>query len=155
MNANATPELSHHAASEVGKTCACFNLRQATRRVTQLFDDVLRPVELRATQFTLLNAVRVMGPVPISQLAERLGMDRTTLTRSLQRLQRRDLVHIESGHDRRVHDVSLTREGAQLLARAYPHWQEAQKRVTDAMGGESFERLLSDLRQTAEVPLNQ
>jgi DNA-binding MarR family transcriptional regulator len=64
-------------------SCACLHLRQASRRVTQLFDDALRPVGLRATQFTLLTAVHRLGPVPIQQLAQRLVMDRTTLTRNL------------------------------------------------------------------------
>ena len=151
MSPTPSKELSERAAREVGQTCACFNLRQAARRVTQLFDDALRPVELRATQFTLLTAVHNLGPIPIRQLAERLVMDRTTLTRNLQLLERRQLLLIESGNDRRVHEVSLTDAGATLLARAYPYWKKAQDRVTAAMGLERFERLLSDLSLAVEV----
>ena len=154
MSSPSANGTSIREARKVGQTCACFNLRQAARRVTQLFDEALRPVDLRATQFTVLNAVRVLGPIPIKQLAERLVTDRTTLTRNLQLLERRTLVRIESGRDRRIHEISLTDEGADLLARAYPYWRKAQDRVTEAMGGERFERLLSDLSLATEIPSN-
>ncbi len=151
MSKTSPKALSSSAARKVGQTCACFNLRKAARRVTQLFDEALRPAGLRATQFTLLTAIHLGGPVSIQELAERLVMERTTLTRNLRILERRELVQIASGTDRRVHEVSLTTAGTQLLARAYPYWQTAQEQVARSVGAERYQQLLSDLRPVIEA----
>ena len=60
--------------------CTCFNLRKAARAVTQVYDEALKPSGLRATQFSLLSAVEIEGPVGVAALARMLVMDRTTLT---------------------------------------------------------------------------
>src|SRR3954465_8869802 len=82
--------------------CTCFNLRKASRAVTQLYDEFLRPSGLRATPFSLLMLIRGLGPLRITELAEEAVMDRTTLKRNLELLQREGLVHIASGEDARV-----------------------------------------------------
>lgn len=130
---------------QIGRVCVCFNLRKATRAVTQLYDDALRSVGLRTTQFTLLNAIRVVGPVAVRRLASVVVMDRTTLTRDLRPLQRRGLVSVEPGEDRRERKVNLTTQGVQVVHRALPLWEKAQSRVAKGLGQERLERLLSDL----------
>ena len=66
--------------------CTCNNLRKAARAVTQYYDDALRPSGIRATQFSLLSAIKEFGTVSIGALAEESVMDRTTLTRNLKLL---------------------------------------------------------------------
>ncbi len=83
-------------------SCACFNLRKVTRAVTQLYDELLRPAGLRVTQFSLLVAVRMAGPVGVTRLVELTVMDRTTLTRNLELLQKQGLIEVASGEDRRT-----------------------------------------------------
>ncbi|MDQ3959981.1 MAG: MarR family winged helix-turn-helix transcriptional regulator, partial [Pseudomonadota bacterium] len=63
-------------------------MRKVTRAVTQLYDEMLRPAGLRGTQFSLLVVVRMAGPVDVTHLAELTVMDRTTLTRNLELLQK-------------------------------------------------------------------
>ncbi len=70
-------------AAEVMAACACYNLRKATRAVTQMLSDALRSTGLRATQFTLLTFLSGLGPVRITDLAKAVGMDYTTLVRNL------------------------------------------------------------------------
>ena len=82
-------------------SCACFSLRKVTRAVTQLYDEMLRPAGLRGTQFSLLVAVQMAGPVGVTRLAELTVMDRTTLTRNLELLQKQGLIEIAAGADRR------------------------------------------------------
>ena len=79
------------------RTCACYKVRKAARAVTKLYEEVLRPVGLRATQFSLLMATRVLGPVTVVKLAQVMVMDRTTLTRNLQILEKRGLITIKPG----------------------------------------------------------
>lgn len=74
-------------------TCACFNIRKASRALTGLYDAVLRPASLRSTQATLLMAIAAAETPTISLLAERLVMDRTTLGRDLKPLVAQGLAH--------------------------------------------------------------
>jgi DNA-binding MarR family transcriptional regulator len=125
--------------------CTCSNLRKAARAVTQMYDEFLRPSGLRATQFSLLMLVRGRGPIRITDLAEKAVMDRTTLKRNLELLEREGLVRIEPGEDARVREVSVTPAAEARLARALPLWQRAQAHVTGQLGKGRTERLLSDL----------
>jgi DNA-binding MarR family transcriptional regulator len=125
--------------------CTCFNLRKAARAVTQMYDEFLRPSGLRSTQFSLLMLVRGMGPIRITELAEEAVMDRTTLKRNLDLLEREGLVRIEPGDDARVRDVSVTAAADARLAAALPLWQRAQAHVTTELGTGRAERLLADL----------
>lgn len=130
---------------KIGHACACFNLRKATRALTQMYDDALRPAGLRTTQFTLLHAIRVAGPVTVRRLATAVVMDRTTLTRDLRPLERQGLVSVAPGEDRRERKVDLTPKGAQVISQAIPLWEKAQAQVAHGLGQERLHRLLSDL----------
>ena len=132
---------------EIGRTCACFKVRKAARAITKLYEEVLRPSGLRATQFSLLMATRVMGPVTVLNLAQVTVMDRTTLTRNLQILEKRGLITIKPGEDRREREVNLTDEGMEVLTKAIPLWEEAQERIRKGMGEERLQNLLDDLSE--------
>src|SRR5919108_3559674 len=125
---NTPPRSDLH---EIATSCACRRLRGAARAVTRLFDDALRPTGLRATQFTLLVAAQLRGGALISELAETLALDRTSVTRELSVLERRGLVSITPGEDRRARVVEVTEDGEAALAAGYPRWREAQSRVLD------------------------
>ncbi len=134
-------------------TCTCFNLRKATRAITQLYDDILRPSGLRVTQFSLLTVIWIMGKVNITRLAEEAVMDRTTLARNLDLLEKQGLIRIQAGEDARVREVSLTPAGHDSLAAAFPYWKKAQAQVTKNLGAGRVNRLLADL--SAAIPAAQ
>jgi DNA-binding MarR family transcriptional regulator len=125
--------------------CTCFNLRKATRAVTQLYDDILRPSGLRATQFNLLSVIWIMGTVSITRLADQAVIDRTTLARNLDVLKRQGLVRIQPGEDARVREVSLTPAGHETVMEAFPYWKKAQVLVTKTLGAGRVDRLMADL----------
>jgi DNA-binding MarR family transcriptional regulator len=139
--------LTMEKCKEIGQTCACYKVRKAARAVTKIYEEVLRPIGLRATQFSLLMATRVMGPVTVVKLAQVMVMDRTTLTRNLQILETRGLITIKPGEDRREREVNLTAEGMEVLAKAVPLWEEAQERVREGLGEERLQNLLGDLSE--------
>src|SRR5919199_3046684 len=114
---------------EVARACACANLRKAARAVTQVFDEALAPSGLRVTQFTLLVTSRLSGESTINELAERMAMDRTTLSRNLKPLVRNGLLEVRPGEDGRTRLVRLTPAGKQALEEAYPFWQQAQQGI--------------------------
>jgi DNA-binding MarR family transcriptional regulator len=136
---------------EKGRYCACFNLRKAARAVTSFYDEALRPTGLRATQFGLLSITKALGSVPVSQLADAAVMDRTTLTRNLKPLEKRGLVRVRSGADRRVHEVTITARGRRVWATAVPLWVGAQRRFIDGLGEARLRTLVTDLDATVAV----
>jgi DNA-binding MarR family transcriptional regulator len=143
MKTDKTPPARIDPAAIVD--CTCFNLRKATRAVTQLYDEALRPSGLRATQFSLLTAIGAFGTVSITDLAEEAVMDRTTLTRNLGVLEQEGLIRIEPGEDARVREVSLTPAAHEKLAEARSYWTKAQAHMTEALGKERVKRMLVDL----------
>lgn len=119
--------------------------------MTQLYDRALRPVGLRVTQFSILGKLREQGPIPLTELAEELVIDRTTLTRNLELLRRQGLTTSRPGADGRVREISLTRRGNALLEQAYPYWEEAQRRVEEALGENRVRRLFADLDRAVKA----
>jgi DNA-binding MarR family transcriptional regulator len=129
----------------------CFSLRKAARAVTQVYDEILRPTGLRATQHSLLHVLQVAGTVSVSKLAELAVMDRTTLARNLDLLERERLVRVQPGADARVREVTLTDAARKRLAEALPYWEKAQAQVTSNLGAGRSDRLLSDLSATVSA----
>jgi DNA-binding MarR family transcriptional regulator len=125
--------------------CACFNLRKASRAVTQLYDDILRPAGIRVTQFSLLVAASIAGPMPVKRLAEVTVMDRTTLTRNLELLEKQRMIEVAPGKDRRTRVVRITQAGREALLNALPLWQEAQAQVVGALGEARWQSLQENL----------
>lgn len=138
--------FDENQAVQVGRACLCFNLRKASRLVTQLYDQALKPAGLRVTQFSLLMALRARPGARLGKLARLLGMDRTTLTRNLDLLAQRGLVRLEPGRDRREQRVSLSDEGARALQAAMPFWREVQGRMGELLGGPGLDEFLARLQ---------
>lgn len=135
----------------VNDRCACLHVRQASRAVTQFYDQALRPTGLRSTQFILLAALRLVGPVGITSLAEELVMDRTTVSRNIDLLEEEGWVRRSRGDDARVREVHLTEAGNSKLEGAYPRWREAQQKVEEALEGEGFDSFLDGLDRAVEA----
>ncbi len=126
------------------RECTCFNLRKAARVVTQIFDNTMRPINLRATQFTLLALASVHGPITVTRLAEEMVADRTTLSRNLNPMEKSGLIRIEPGDDRRTRFVIITESGRRKLEEAYPLWKKAQQGIKDAMGTDKWSALIEN-----------
>lgn len=139
------PEILREISGGIAATCAGFHLRRASRAVTQHFDHALAPVGLRTTQFTLLGALALGGPVPINQLSMALVMDRTTLTRNLSVLRDAGLVRAARSRAGRMVRYELTETGRETLARAIPHWRQAQDGIEAAFGAERWPGMVSEL----------
>jgi len=112
--------------------CACFNSRKIARAITSYFDKKMSRAGINGTQFSLLAAVNYYQPVTVNKLAERLVMDRTTLSRNVNVLEKDGLCVSQPGHeDKRHREINLTSEGKNTLENAYPLWIEAQEQFYD------------------------
>ncbi len=125
--------------------CVCLGLRRAARTVTRYYDDALRSCNLKATQFSLLAVMFRRGRTPFSELVDRLATDQTTLTRNLKPLERRGLIRVTPGADRRTRDIQLTNAGKRLYQRADILWSKAQKHVTSVIGEQKWKRIRAEL----------
>ncbi len=131
--------------------CPAFNIRAASRVITQLFDEILKPSGLQITQFAVLVGVHILDSPSISKLARGLVMDRTTLTRGLKPLENEGLIKITSGNDKRTHFVKITPKGKTALQKTLPYWEKARMVVSEEFGQKHLDGLLKDLVSVREI----
>ena len=131
--------------------CACASLRRAARAVTRAYETELRDTEggLRATQFTLLQALERMGTSPQSALGELLALDSTTLSRTLRPLEHAGWIRAGQGTDHREVRWSLTPAGRRRLVRAKPAWERAQARLRARLRPAHWKMLIEELATVA------
>ena len=133
------------------ESCACFQLRKASRAVTQLYDAALQPTGLRSTQFVLLAMLRIEEPVGLTRLARALGLERSTLTRNVGPLESAGLVERLAGETGRGTVLRLTRAGRRALAEAVPHWSAVQQAFEAGLGEKRWEFMRRRLADAVEA----
>jgi DNA-binding MarR family transcriptional regulator len=114
---------------EACRSCACSALRRASRAVTQHYERHFRGSGLRVTQFTLLATLAQTGPLSISELSAKLGLERTTLSRNLRLIENRGWVSAVAHGDQRVRRMGLTPKGRKKAAAALAVWRRADASV--------------------------
>ena len=115
--------------------CNCFVVRSAARHVTQLYDQFLAPVGLHVTQFSILAKLKRLDPMTINALAKEMVMDRTTLGRNVQPLERDGLIKIRSIRDRRPRQGTASDQSREKrLEAGREAWVQAQARFEDRFG---------------------
>jgi DNA-binding MarR family transcriptional regulator len=136
------------------EACNCLALRQATRHVSQLYDRHLAPYGLTVSQFSIVARLSRRGPRSINELAHELVMDRTTLGRNLKPLERDGLVSVDvDPQDRRSRRLGVTAHGREVVDRARPAWEAAQREFETAFGGKQATALRSLLQEVVETDL--
>jgi DNA-binding MarR family transcriptional regulator len=137
--------MSSEAKHLFASPCLCNVLRQASRAVTRLYDDELRRVGLRTTQYSLLRYLQRFGTVRQRDLGAGTSLDETTLTRTLRPLIDAGWVATDPGEDRREKLVSLISAGTGKLAKAVPAWERAQERLRSRLPKARWSDLLAFL----------
>jgi len=131
--------------------CMCASFRRAARALTQLYDDALRPLGLRTTQFTILQALSLAGEVSQGQLGEILALDSTTLTRTLAIMRHRKWIDTRRGRDGRERLLSLSEAGRAQLDHVSPAWLSVQDRLQSQFGDERWRGLFQQNREMTSV----
>jgi DNA-binding MarR family transcriptional regulator len=114
--------------------CTNLKLRQFMRQVAQFYDAEMSKVELKSTQYSMLSYVDKLGPVKPSELAVRIKMDASTLTRNLKPLIKAGWVTVVAGPDARSRLVSLTDRGRTKRTEAQRQWRIAQDGINSLLG---------------------
>lgn len=134
----------------VWQVCSCSAVKRASRRLAQLYEDVLEPTGLRITQFSLLAQIELSDRPSLRQLADAMVMDLSALGHTLKPLARDGLVSLAADpRDRRVKRVSLTDAGRRRLVKAERYWSEAQGRFEQVLGGHEARALRAVLAEVS------
>lgn len=111
------------------KDCYCLAARQRAREITRRYNEKLRPHGLQSTQFSVLAALALKDSTPLGELADMLGLERTTLTRSANCLEDEGWVTDAEAEDARKRCLQLTADGRSKVTEAYPAWKEVQDEI--------------------------
>ena len=125
--------------------CYCTQFRRTANTLTRIYDDALRPVGLRITQFTLLRSLGRLNEATVTQLATEAALDRTTMSRNIKLLIDSGWVDVTSADDKREKVLVLNRRGRAKIRAAMPYWMAAQNEFVACAG--------AFLNATGEAPL--
>jgi DNA-binding MarR family transcriptional regulator len=134
-------------AIQVYNSCFALNLRRAGRRIGRAYDEALRPAGLNNGQFSLMTILVALDHCPLGEIADRLGVDRTTLNATLKPLERDGLVRSDADpKDGRIRRLSLTPLGLRRLKQAEPLWRATQSAIEGKLEKGSADQLRAGLR---------
>jgi DNA-binding MarR family transcriptional regulator len=147
-------ELHRKLPASLLGPCACSQVRRLARKLSAHYDAILSPEGLTITQYSLIVNIERAGQLSHTLLAEKVGMERTTLTRNLRPLIRAGWVAVAAGKDRRQHLLQLTETGKRKLIQSLPLWEQAQSQFLSKIGSQSLQELRA-LLALAESAVNE
>jgi DNA-binding MarR family transcriptional regulator len=133
-NDGSVTELLPGDLAAIGRACFALHARMTARLLTRVYDAAVRPTGLRFAQFALLGAIAHGSATSQTALADRLGLERTTLVRNLKFLEQKGWIEATPGGGRGLAH-RLTPAGREILARAIPLWERAQADIEARLGG--------------------
>ncbi|MCG8567059.1 MAG: MarR family winged helix-turn-helix transcriptional regulator [Desulfobacterales bacterium] len=123
--------------------CLSVRVRLINRMVSAIYDKAMKPHGIKSTQFTVLAAVAALESPTSRELSQVLHMDTSTFSRTLGILKQRGLLESEPSGQGKILTIRITRDGAALLEQAYPDWEKAQAEALDALGPDTFDRIVA------------
>lgn len=123
-------------------SCYCINLRRAANSVTSYYDSVLESLGITITQYSLLSSLKKLGNCTVSDLAIHVGLERTTVVRTLKPLFTKKLIEDISEEGQRNRNLQLTKAGYEILEQAKPLWENAQKKLEEDIGIDEMDFLV-------------
>lgn len=140
----AVKETAQEIARQMSQQCVARRLRQVNRTITRLYDEALRPYGLTVNQLNILAVVISEKQIRPGQLGQALGMEKSTVSRTVDRMVRKDWLKVSPGEDSRTQLLSVTAKGRKLLLSVTPIWDDLQAGVlTDAGSGVNILQMLA------------
>ena len=135
---------------QIAGECVAVRLRMLNRIITNIYDDALRPLDLKVSQMNILVAAAKMGTTRPSEVCEYLHLDVSTLSRNVERMKARGWLEVIPDEDGRSQPFQLTAQGRKLLEKAIPAWSEAQQQVTTVLGDAFLQQLNRAVKEVGE-----
>ena len=133
------------AEDVIARECLGVRVRLLSRMVTSLYDDALRPLGLTVSQMNMLVVVAKRGSTNPGEVGRTLHMEKSTVSRNLDRMRKHGWVAVLPGDSGRTHCLEVTAKGRSLLNRSLPLWRKAQQSALALLGEGGAEAV----RQTA------
>jgi len=130
--------------------CLVLNTRMAARAVTRRADRKLRPFGVTATQFNILAALQKRPARSVTEMAETLAMERTTLSRNLDLVERKGLITTHGAEHGNGRVGSLTPKGGELVDAIVPVWRQSQQELRSGLDEDALQGLIATLRHLAK-----
>ena len=125
----------------IAKTCIAVRLRLLNRVVTNFYDDALRPLGLKVSQLNILIVTAKLGLARPTQIGDILQLDKSTLSRNLERMRAHGWLEVVPEQDARAQPFRLTSQGKRLIEKTIPAWEQAQRQAMELLGDEGIDLL--------------
>src|SRR3954468_7728188 len=126
--------MTRAMVDKIAGECVASRLRTLNRAITNIYDNALRPLDLKVSQMNILVVAAKMGTARPLAVCEYLHLDVSTLSRNVERMKARGWLEVVPDEDGRSQPFQLTAPGRKLLEKAVPAWSEAQQQVTTIFG---------------------
>ncbi|MDD2717677.1 MAG: MarR family winged helix-turn-helix transcriptional regulator [Candidatus Wallbacteria bacterium] len=130
--------------------CACTNLKMAARVVGRAYDKALAVAGLNSTQYAILINVSRYQPIPQMRLTEHLDLERTTLYRAVDILEKKGYLKTTPTGEGMAKVIELSPQGEDITARAMHEWETLQQSFISSFGADKwaeFTEMLEAIRQ--------
>jgi DNA-binding MarR family transcriptional regulator len=122
----------------IAKACIAVRLRLLNRVITNFYDDALRPLGLKVSQLNILIVTAKLGLARPTQISEILQLDKSTLSRNLERMRAHGWLEVVLEEDARAQPFRLTSQGKRLIEQAIPGWDQAQRQAVELLGDQGI-----------------
>jgi DNA-binding MarR family transcriptional regulator len=136
---------------KIAEECIAVRLRMLNRIITNIYDDALRPLDLKVSQMNILVAAAKMGTARPAEVCEHLHLDVSTLSRNVERMKARGWLEVVPDEDGRSQPFRLTPQGRRLLDKAVPAWSAAQQNVKTLLGDGIVDQLSQAMKRISEA----
>lgn len=134
--------------------CHCTNMRQISRKITNIYDEFLKPSNLNVTQYSLLSNLKRVQPIKMNDFSKVVKLDRTTLVRNLKPLINLSLIEIKSIDKSKAQLLELSQKGIELQNEGYKYWQKAQEYIEQTINHAELEMFYTIVKkmESLEIP---
>ncbi len=136
-------------AQQMSQECVARRLRQVNRTVTRLYDEALRPHGITVNQLNILAVIISEQQIRPGQLGQALGMEKSTVSRTIDRMVGKNWLKVSQGKDSRTQLLTVTSKGRQLLLAVTPLWDTLQAGILTT-GGNNILNMLTISETTSE-----
>lgn len=135
----------------VNSPCYCLMLRRAASSVTDMYDKALAEYGITLNQFSIIINLNNMSMATTTELAQQIGLERSTLVRNLKAIMAMGYIENVSGENERNNHLRVTSSGRHLLKLTIPVWQSVQDKISESLGSKNAALLMDILYKLQEM----
>jgi DNA-binding MarR family transcriptional regulator len=121
-------------AGRIAEQCLAVRIRMLNRTISNIYDEALRPAGITVGQLNILVVIAERGSVAPGAVASLLNMEKSTVSRNVERMRRQGWLRVSPGESGRGQSIALERSGRSLLKKVTPAWEQAQGRAAELLG---------------------